>query len=91
MMNRLPIIAVALLVILLLLNSVFYRVDQRENALVFQFGEIVEIQKEPGLHAKLPVVQNVRFFDARIQTSDDREAERFLTSEKKNVDRKSVV
>ncbi len=85
MMNRLPAIAIGLLVVLLVLNSMFYRVDQREVALVIQFGEIVEVQKEPGLHIKLPLVQNVRYFDARIQTSDEKEAERFLTSEKKNV------
>ena len=85
MMNRLPYLAVGVLVVLLILNSVFYRVDQREFALVIQFGEIVEVQKEPGLHVKLPLVQNVRFFDSRIRTSDEKDAERFLTSEKKNV------
>jgi membrane protease subunit HflC len=85
MMKRLPLIAIGLLIVLLILNSMFYRVDQREFALVFQFGEIVEVQKQPGLHVKLPIVQNVRFVDSRIQTSDSREAERFLTSEKKNV------
>lgn len=85
MKNRLPFIAIGLLVALLILNSMFYRVDQREYALVFQFGEIVEVQKQPGLHVKLPLVQNVRFIDSRIQTSDSKEAERFLTSEKKNV------
>lgn len=85
MMNRLPYLAVGALVVLLILNSVFYRVDQREFALVIQFGEIVEVQKEPGLHVKLPLVQNVRFFDSRIRTSDEKDAERFLTSEKKNV------
>ena len=85
MMNRLPYLAVGVLVVLLILNSVFYRVDQREFALVIQFGEIVEVQKEPGLHVKLPLVQNVRFFDSRIHTSDEKDAERFLTSEKKNV------
>ncbi|MGA7950773.1 MAG: protease modulator HflC [Thiobacillaceae bacterium] len=84
-MNRLPYLAVGALVVLLILNSVFYRVDQREFALVIQFGEIVEVQKEPGLHVKLPLVQNVRFFDSRIRTSDEKDAERFLTSEKKNV------
>ncbi|MGA7179438.1 MAG: protease modulator HflC [Thiobacillaceae bacterium] len=85
MMNRLPLIAVGLLIVLVVLNSMFYRVDQREFALVFQFGEIVEVQKQPGLHLKLPFVQNVRFFDSRIRTSDEKDAERFLTSEKKNV------
>ena len=85
MMKRLPLLAVGLLLVLVVMNSVFYRVDQREFALVIQFGEIIEVQKEPGLHAKLPLVQNVRFFDSRIHTSDEKDAERFLTSEKKNV------
>jgi membrane protease subunit HflC len=84
-MNRLPFVIIALLVVLLILNSMFYRVDQREYALVFQLGEIVDVQKVPGLHFKLPVVQNVRFIDSRIQTSDSGEPERFLTSEKMNV------
>jgi membrane protease subunit HflC len=53
--------------------------------MVFQLGEIVQINKSPGLYLKLPFVQNVRYFDTRILTMDAAEPERFITSEKKNV------
>ena len=65
------------------LSSVYY-VDQREKALVFKFGEIVRSDDEPGLHFKIPIIEQVRKFDARIQTLDA-SAENYLTSEKKNL------
>ena len=43
------------------------------------------MQTNPGLYFMIPMVQNVRLFDMRIQTLDTRDAERFLTSENKNV------
>jgi membrane protease subunit HflC len=70
---------------LILLSLTAYTVDQRQNAIVFQLGEIVDVVKTPGLHFKLPLVQNVRFFDIRVLTQDSVEPERFITSEKKNV------
>lgn len=62
-----------------------FTVDQRQYALVFQLGEVKRVITEPGLHFKLPLVQNVRFFDNRILTLDSADPERFITSEKKNV------
>jgi membrane protease subunit HflC len=62
-----------------------YTVDERQDALVFQLGEVVAVTKEPGLYFKLPLIQNVRYFDTRILTFDTPDPERFLTSEKKNV------
>lgn len=76
---------VALVAGLLLLSLSIYTVDQRQAAMVFQLGEIVQINKSPGLYLKLPFVQNVRYFDTRILTLDAAEPERFITSEKKNV------
>ncbi|KAB2313634.1 protease modulator HflC [Betaproteobacteria bacterium SCN2] len=84
-MNRVAAIAIGALIGLMLLNSVIFTVDQRQTALVRQFGEVVEVHKEPGLKFKLPLVQNVLYFDTRILTSDARQAESFLTAEKKNV------
>ena len=55
-----------------------------ERALLFQLGEIVKSDFEPGLHFKVPFINNVRKFDARV-LSLDIEPERFLTAEKKNV------
>jgi membrane protease subunit HflC len=60
-------------------------VDQRQNAIVFQLGEIVKVITKPGLYFKIPLMQNVRYFDSRILTLDTGEPERFITAEKKNV------
>jgi membrane protease subunit HflC len=61
-----------------------YTVDEREMAIKFKLGEIVETINEPGLHWKIPLINNIRKFDRRILTLDT-PSERFLTSEKKNV------
>lgn len=60
-------------------------VDQRQNAIVFRLGEVVNVKRDPGLYFKIPLLDNVRYFDVRILTIDTAEPERFLTSEKKNV------
>ncbi len=78
-------LVIFLLVGLIVLSSSMYTVDQRQNALVFQLGEVVSVKKTPGLYFKLPMVQNIRFFDTRILTLDAADPERFITSEKKNV------
>ena len=65
-------------------NSSFFIVNENQAALRLQLGEIVDSSYEPGLHFKLPVVQNAQTFDRRIQTLDLK-AERFLTVEKKFV------
>lgn len=84
-MNRIAISIIAALIGLLLINATVFTVDQRQTALVRQFGEIVAVYKEPGLKFKAPLVQNVLFFDSRILTGNSRQAESFLTAEKKNV------
>ncbi|MCX7083251.1 MAG: protease modulator HflC [Methylococcales bacterium] len=68
---------------LLVMTSVF-TVNQTEKAIKFRLGEIVKNDYEPGIHFKLPFINNVKKFDARIQTMDAK-PERFLTAEKKNV------
>jgi len=65
-------------------SSALFTVQQGETALVFRFGEIVDDNLKPGLHFKTPFVNNVRKFDARLQTLDA-DPERYLTSEKKNL------
>jgi len=74
--------AVAVLVVL---SMSMFVVDQRQSAIVFQLGEAVRIKTDPGLGFKVPLLQNVRFFDSRILTLDAGEPERFITAEKKNV------
>ena len=68
-----------------MLTQTLYTVDQRQYAIVFQLGEIVKVTDVPGLHGKLPFVQNVKYYDKRILTMDTPEPERITTSEKKNV------
>ena len=74
-----------IVVLFLLVSSSLYIVDQRQKAIVFQLGEVVSVKESPGLYFKIPMVQNVRFFDSRILTMDAEEPDRFITSEKKNV------
>ena len=73
-----PLVAI-LIVVALLLSGMFFIVGQRQNAIVFQLGEVKKVVTEPGLHLKWPLLQNVRHFDMRILTYDDAEPLRFLT------------
>lgn len=85
MKNNLGVILIAAIVALIIASLSMFVVDQRQNAIVFRLGEVVTIKKNPGLYFKVPLVDNVRFFDTRILTIETAEPERFLTSEKKNV------
>lgn len=76
---------VGAILVLVLANLSIFVVDQRQTAIVLQLGELVGEKTEPGLYFKMPLVQNVRFFDSRILTMDSVEPERFITAEKKNV------
>ncbi|HMC12848.1 MAG TPA: protease modulator HflC [Gallionellaceae bacterium] len=78
-------ILVGAIAVLIIASLSMFIVDQRQTAIVFQLGEMVRVETEPGIKWKMPLVQNVRFFDSRIQTVDAGEPERFITSEKKNV------
>ncbi|MGE5770186.1 MAG: protease modulator HflC [Betaproteobacteria bacterium] len=85
MKTQLNILGAVVLVVLLVLATSIFTVDQRQFALVFQLGEVKRAINEPGLYFKFPMIQNVRLFDKRILTLDNNEPERFITSEKKNV------
>jgi membrane protease subunit HflC len=61
-----------------------FRVYEYEYAILFQLGKIKRSDYEPGLHFMIPLLQNVRSFDKRLQTLDA-EPQRFLTGEKKDV------
>jgi membrane protease subunit HflC len=76
----------ALVALGLVVLSCVFVVDQRQFALVFALGEIRTVISEPGLHFKLPPpFQNVVFVEKRTLTIDNPDADRFITSEKKNV------
>jgi len=85
MSKNLGLFLTVLIVLLVVLSGSLFTVDQRQSALVFQLGEVVSVKTKPGLYFKLPLVQNVRYFDTRILTLDSADPERFITSEKKNV------
>jgi len=74
---------VAMFSLMLIANSL-YIVKETERAVLLRFGEVVNPDIQPGLHAKIPFVNNVRRFDARVLTVDAL-PERFLTLEKKAV------
>ena len=84
-MKNLSRLLVGLLTLLILLSLSTFTVDQREHAVVFRLGEIVSVKAEPGLYFKVPLVENVRFFEKRILTYDSTQPDRFITSEKKSV------
>ena len=70
-MNRLTIIGVAVIAIGgFLANAALFTVEQTEKVLVAQFGHVVRMIDKPGLHAKLPLIQNVIVFDNRLLTVD---------------------
>ncbi len=83
MNNKIVLAAVAAVLILLGLNSVFV-VNEGQSALLLQFGRIMRTDYKPGLHFKIPLVQQVVRFDERI-LSLDAQPERYFTSEKKSV------
>lgn len=62
-----------------------FTVDEREYAVKLQFGEIIRTDYEPGLHMKIPFVNNVIKYDDRILTRNNPN-EKFLTQEKKNLE-----
>ncbi len=74
-----------LTVLVIAISSSIYIVDEREQAILFQLGEVVDVKTSPGLYFKIPIDQNVPYFDSRILTMDTEEPERFITSKKKNV------
>ena len=83
-MNNLTKTAIVLLLLLVGANSTLYVVSEFERGVKLQFGKLVEADIQPGLHVKIPFVDNVRIFDARILTVDAQPAS-FFTVEKKRL------
>ncbi|MFL2701803.1 MAG: protease modulator HflC [Gammaproteobacteria bacterium] len=86
---RLILYPILFLVFVLLTQSI-YVVKETERAVKLRFGEIVEFDVDPGIHFKLPIVNTVRKFDARILTLDAA-PQSYLTSEKKALTVDSFV
>ena len=85
MQKNFSVVASFVTLILILLMFSAYTVDQRQAAIKFRLGEVVAIQKEPGLYFRVPMLENIRLYDTRIQTLDTKDAERIQTMEKNNV------
>jgi len=77
-----PILALVVAALLVASQSL-YTVDQRQYAIRFQLGEIIETQANAGLYAKVPLMQNIKFYDKRTLLLDNNEPDRITTSEKK--------
>jgi len=85
-MSRLISIVIGAVVVLMLVASSMFVVDQHRYAVVYALGELREVIREPGLNFKLPPpFQNVVYLDKRLQTLDTADGERFMTAEKKEL------
>ncbi|MBX3621935.1 MAG: protease modulator HflC [Rhizobacter sp.] len=85
-MNRIGTIAIGVLVVLMLVYSTLFIVDQKQFAVIYALGEIKEVISEPGLKVKQPPpLQNVVFLDRRVQTLDSPETRPIFTAEKKSL------
>ena len=89
-MSQAKLIGILVVVAAVILSFSVFTVDERERAILFQLGRVVKSDYTPGLHFKVPFIQDVKKFDRRIQTLDS-EPELYLTSEKKNVKVDSYV
>jgi len=81
MTKGMNLLVLAGLILALILNSIFV-IDEKEDGIVFQFGEAIRSDLPTGLNFKLPIIQNVKKYDSRLQTLDE-EPNRILTVESK--------
>ena len=84
MFSKINMFFIIFLLVGFVINSTFFTVDEREHAVKFRFGEIVKADYSPGLHFKIPIVNEVRKYPNRILNYGESQ-ERFLTGEKKNL------
>ena len=82
--NRTFVVGFVLVLLGLLGMNSLYVVTELERAILLEFGRVVNDDIKPGLHVKLPIINEVRKFDGRVRTTDA-PSERFLTLEKKAV------
>jgi len=74
-----PILAL-IVALLLVASQSIYTVDQAKYAIKFQLGEIVETNSTAGLYFKVPLLQNVRYYDKRNLTLENADVDRVTTS-----------
>ena len=83
-MSNLLKVAVFFLVVLVGVSNTLYVISEFERGITLRFGQLIEADIEPGLHVKIPFLDDVRRFDARILTVDAQPAS-FFTVEKKRL------
>ncbi|MDH3949277.1 MAG: protease modulator HflC [Gammaproteobacteria bacterium] len=85
-MNQVKIIVVLMVGFLLMVvgSSAFYSVNERQRAIITRFGKVQVSDDSPGLHVKMPFIEEVHYFDKRILTLDS-EPQEYLTKEKKTL------
>ncbi len=84
MNGKASVLLIILALLVALVSASVFTVDEREFAIKLRFGEILSDEFEPGLHFKIPFVNNVVKYDDRILTRNN-PTEEFLTQEKKNL------
>jgi membrane protease subunit HflC len=77
-------LSVLLIAVVILVNQIFFVVDETKQAIVLQFGDPIRTIRSPGLATKLPFVQAVTFFEKRVLSSDAPPQE-YLTTDKKRL------
>ena len=88
-MNRLTLAIIGVIIVVagFTVSGALFTVHQTQQALILQFGNPIRVIKEPGLHVKMPFVQNAEFYDARILDLDPPAQEVILADQKRvNVD-----
>jgi membrane protease subunit HflC len=87
MTKKIPIIYIIVTLVLLgfFIGNPFYVVEQRQQALLFQFGEVVEVVKDPGLHIRIPVIQDVFYLDNQILSCEVDKKEVIAKGKKKFI------
>jgi len=84
-MNKIGLIAAAVIAALAVLLSSAFIVDQREFGVVYQFNKVQDVKDQPGLKFKVPLIQNVVYMDKRLLTLISSDTEPVLTAEKQRV------
>lgn len=85
MIQNNPFKIIFLVIAILISSSFFFIVDQREKAVVFMFGEAIRVIEKPGLNYKIPFINDVKFFDKRIQQVSAEPKELTASDEKRII------
>jgi membrane protease subunit HflC len=90
-MKNIGTVLLGILIALVVLSMSLFTVNQTEYALVFRLGEIVSVKKDPGLYFKMPLLDDIKFFEKRIVTLDWEQPAEIVTSENKTMTVDSFV